>query len=294
MEILQGRKAKYIIESQTGEHGKFGGICIGTVEGTGQKVSIKILKRYSWQLPEVLSRLQQIDYKHIAKVLEFFVKDRCLYIVREYVEGFDLKSVLDDSRLRRKVGWKNFVVAGISLLNGLEVIHNAGILHRDIKPSNVVVRFSGNGKREDADFNDIVLIDFEQASLYPDVSEEKAPFAMLYSPPEMLMGFNSLVCPSSDLFSVGIMLFQLISGESPYPESNPEYIMNLQLTYPIKKTLWMKDRIFQVISRATHKQAFRVSPSRMSNAEKEKYLSMGIDGRYQTAGEMREEMQSCL
>lgn len=294
METLQGRNARYIIESQTGENGKFGGICIGTVESTGQKVSIKILKRYSWQLPEILSRLQHIDCKYIANVIEFFVKDRCLYIVREYVEGFDLKHVLEDRRLRRKIGWKKIVTSGISLLNGLEVLHNAGILHRDIKPSNVVVRFSGTGKPEDADFSDIVLIDYEQASLFPDVSEEKSPFAMLYSPPEMVMGFNSLVCPASDLFSVGILLFQLISGESPYPESNPEFIMNLQLTYPIKKSLWMKDSIFHVISRATHKQGFRVSPSRMSNAEKEKYLVMGIEGRYQSAGEMREEMLQCL
>ncbi|MCF0207728.1 MAG: serine/threonine protein kinase [Bacteroidales bacterium] len=294
METISGRKHNYILEGRLGEKGKFGGIHIALVEGSGQKVTIKILEKYSWQLVNVLDRLQHIENKHIAKIFEFFVSDEKLYIVRECVDGIDLKFLLDNRKYWRKIKWKRFVEASISLLSALEVVHGLGIVHRDIKPSNIIIR-SGQGDDYDKlDFSDIVLIDFEQACLCPNVSEEKSPFAMLYSPPEMILGYNNLVCPASDIFSVGIMLFQLISGENPYPESNPEFIMNLQLTYPLKKSLWMKDSVFEVISKATHKQAFRRPPSRLEHSEIEDTLLLGISERYESASEMKKCLENIL
>ncbi len=294
MQTLVGGKYTYQIDGRIGEQGKFGGIYLGTTSDKSLKVSVKAITNYNPQLPEILSRLQKVENQYIASVIEWFVKDECLYIVREYIDGFDLKTAFANKRLMRKIGWKKIVLAGISVLKGLSEAHKSGIVHRDIKPSNVVVRFCGTEKYETADFSNVALIDFEQASLFPDVSGEKTPFALIYSPPEMLLNFNNLVCPASDLFSVGILLFQLISGGSPYPETNPEFLMNLQLTYPIKKSFWMKDSVYKVISKATHKQSFRMPPSRMTRDEIEQTLISGINGRYSSADEMITELEKIL
>ena len=278
--------SKYQILSQQGGKGKYGGIYIG-LSPEGMKVSIKCVTHHSPILEVLMRKLMSVDNRHIARVVDLFTEaDGCLYIVREYVEGIDMKSLLTNKSIYRKVDEKCFIKMGLSVLDALEEIHALGIIHRDIKPSNIVLRCKEGQKPEYADFGDVVLIDFEQCSAYPDVSGVKSSFALIYSPPEMLLKYNSLVGPSADLYSLSITLFHLIMGKTPYTDCNPEILVNLMLTYPMKQPPRMADDLFFILSKAASKEPFRLPPRRLSPVEIEQTLRKGIESRYESAQQM--------
>lgn len=287
MDTLRGQHDTYILTGQQGGKGKFGGVWTGHSQQTGQKVTVKCIEQYGSALPELMRRLMGVEHKAVAKTLDTFVgTDGCLYVVREYIEGTDLKKIFTDKRTYRKVDEMRFVEAGRTVLSALQAVHSVGIVHRDVKPSNIVVRHAEDASVLDADFSDVVLIDFEQASAYPDTSGVRSSFALVYSPPEMLLKYNSLVGPQADLFALSVTLFQLIMGKAPYSDCNPEILINLQLTYPMKQPARMADDLYAVLSRAAYKKPFGVPPRRMPQAEIERTLREGVEGRYPTAAEM--------
>lgn len=280
----------YQILSQQGGKGKFGGIYIA-LSPEGRKVSIKCVTKYSPLLESLMRKLMTVDNQHVAKVIDLFTQDGCLYIVREYVEGIDMKSIFTKKSIYRKIDEKQFLRMGLSVLDALEEIHALGIVHRDIKPSNIVLRCAEGEKPENADFSNVVLIDFEQCSAYPDMSGVKSSFALIYSPPEMLLKYNALVTPSADLYSLSITLFHLIMGKTPYTDCNPEILVNLMLTYPMKQPSRMDDGLYNILSRAAYKESFRLPPRRLSPTEVEQTLRRGVEGRYQTAAQMRYDLE---
>lgn len=291
MNLLKGHNANFIITKQLGRKGKFGGVWRGETEDGSQQVSIKCMPKYHPNLPQLLSQLSSIDNPYLAPILDSFVaSDGCLYVVRPFFEGTDLKTIFTDKSIYRKVDEMKFVQAGCSILRGLSYLHSLGIVHRDIKPSNIVVEHAQDVAPQDTDFSHLRIIDFEQCGAYPDNSGVRAPFALIYSPPEALLKYNHLIGPSSDLFALGITLFQLIMGKAPYADCNPEVLINLQLTYPMKQPARMDDLLYSALSKAAYKQPFRLPPRKMTPAAIEQTLIDGVNGRYQTADDMLNDL----
>lgn len=292
METITGHNGSYILTGRQGGKGKFGGIWTGTTADGSTPISVKCIERYGQALPELMQRLANVHHANVAPVLDTWVgDDGCLYIVRQYVEGTDLKTVFTTKSIYRKVDELKFVHAGLAVLRALEAVHASGIIHRDIKPANIIIPHKPDEDVLLQDFSRAVLIDFEQCSAYPDTSDVRSSFALVYSPPEMLLKRNRLVCPASDLFALSISLFQLIMGKAPYTDCNPEILVNLQLTYPMKQPARMDDTLFAVLSRAAHKATFPRPPRQLSPDVVEDILRQGIAGRYQSAAEMLQDLQ---
>ena len=269
-----------------GRASKFGGIMTGRTE-SGERVSIKRLERYAASLPEMLDRLRGLERRDVARVEESFVgEDGCLYIVREFVEGTDLKTIFADKSVYGKIDERAYVKMGCGVLRALEAVHGLGIVHRDIKPSNIVIRHAAGADLTNVDYDDVALIDFEQGMTLPATGDARTAFALIYSPPEMVLKHNDLTGPTVDLFALAITIYHLVMGKTPYTDCNPEVLINLQLTYPMKKPGRMTDELYDVLSKAANKEAFRLPPRRLSYEEIHETLSRGIAGRYQTAGEM--------
>ena len=287
MDTLRGHKGDYVLTGKQGGKGKFGGIWTGTTADGLTPVSVKCIEKYGQMLPSLMEKLSTVNHPNVAKTLDTWIgPDGCLYIVREYVNGTDLKTVFTSKDIYRKVDEKKFIDAGIAVLKALEAVHAAGIIHRDIKPSNIVIPHNASDNVAQQDFSKAILIDFEQCSAYPDTSNVRSSFALVFSPPEMLLKRNRLVCPASDLFALSISLFQLIMGKAPYTDCNPEILVNLQLTYPMKQPARMDDQLFAVLSKAAHKATFPRPPRQLSPDVIEQILREGIAGRYQTASDM--------
>ncbi len=291
MQTLDGTQGSYVLSNKLGGKGKYGGVWTGTRTSDNVPVTVKRLEKYSSTLPEIMRRLSQLDHPNIAKVLDAFVApDGCLYIVRQYIQGTDLKHVLTQKNIYRKVDEQCFVEAAKAVLRGLQAVHELGVIHRDIKPSNVVIRHNEGENPHEADFTTATLIDFEQAMLYPNPGNPSSSFALIYSPPEMLLKHNHLIAPASDLFALGTTLYHLVMGKTPYSDCNPEILVNLQLTYPMKQPARMDDKLLSVLAKAAYKEPFRLPPRRLTAEEVEQTLQLGIAKRYQTAAEMLGEL----
>ena len=80
-------------------------------------------------------------------------------------------------------------------------------------------------------------------------------------------------------------------GKAPYTDCNPEVLINLQLTYPMKQPARMDDALFAVLSKAAYKQRFPLPPRRMTPAAIEQTLRQGVEGRYASAAEMLDDLR---
>ncbi|NJL28911.1 MAG: protein kinase [Thermoanaerobaculia bacterium] len=150
---------------------------------------------------------------------------RVPYLVMEFVEGEDLRSRLAKQRL--PLG--EVVDLGIQIAQGLAAAHKAGIVHRDLKPANVMLSPEGRPK----------LLDFGLAKMVGNgdshVSEvrEEGPLTregmivgtVPYMAPEQLQGARADA--RSDLFSLGVVLYEMIAGEPPYPTRLAEFFRAL-------------------------------------------------------------------
>lgn len=288
---IKGHASAYVLDGTMGRGSKFGGVMTGT-DADSRQVTVKALERYWDGLSGLLGRLSAIERRDIARVIETFVgEDGRLYVVREKVEGTDLKTIFADKKIYGKIDEDQFVKMGCSVLKALEAIHGAGIIHRDIKPSNIVLRHEKGADITKADFGDIALIDFEQSQPFPATGTPRTQFALIYSPPEMLLKHNELTGPSSDLFALSTTIYHLVMGKTPYTDCNPEVLINLQLTYPMKKPGRMTEELFDVLSRAAYKASFRLPPRKLTPEEVTATLRKGIEGRYQSANEMLQDLE---
>ena len=162
---------------------------------------------FEWGLERFLYEAQTLarfDHRHIVKVHRYFEAHGTAYIAMDYVEGETLSAYLE-----RKGTLSEAELEGIlyPLLDGLAVVHGAGILHRDIKPANIMIR---------AEDDSPVLIDFGAAR---QAIGERTHSLMLiltpgYAPIEQYPG-GSAQGPWTDLYALGAVCYRALTGQMP-------------------------------------------------------------------------------
>ena len=197
--------------------GQFGTVyvCEGEVPGVGfRRVAIKQLRVWSMGGFETLVReyelLAMVRHRSLCRVYEFL--DREMAVVMEYVEGVNLRTVLDALAARHEVMWADAALAiGIELADCLVQSWATpgpngalALVHRDIKPENIMLTPKGEVK----------LLDFGLAAIDEPV-DSGVQGTPLYMAPEQALGER--VDHRSDLFSLGLVVFELILGEPTYP-----------------------------------------------------------------------------
>jgi len=197
----------------------------GTDLRTGQPVAIKIPHPEMESDPVYFERFQReeeigkkLDHPGVMKVYEDGDRsDR--YMVMEWVEGRLLRQILTE---RGKLPPERAVKIALGICNALDYIHSHGVVHRDLKPENIMV---------DAEDN-IKIIDFGIAGAE---GVRRLTFAKLtetmgtpdYISPEQVNGKRGDA--RSDLYAVGVMLYEMLTGKAPFSGSNAFLIMNDRL-----------------------------------------------------------------
>ena len=270
--------------------GKFGNVWLGTCIETKNKV---IIKEYSKIHSDLAIKLGEI--KHPAlQTGELAFLDDTVYIVRNFVPGSNLKDLLNEKKIWKKLSCDFWIKGFIHLLDGLKTLHENGIIHRDIKTSNIIIGHNSEQISEWSPEN-LKLIDFEQSLLLSakDV-EQRTPFALGYAPPEQLLNRNRLTGPWSDLFSLGVTLYEALCNDKAFHFFDPEMLLHIQLNTPIVNNGRVDEKLFEIILKATQKEAFRLPPSRLTMEKIDECIQKGIEKRYKSATEMSDDLKKWL
>ena len=259
--------------------GKFNSVYKGICLETQESVIIKKLNENlnNTKSIEQFKRefLFNINHPNIIQTIAYVEYLNNHYIIREFADGVDLKSLSQ----HKKFKLAEVVHYSLNILDALLALHEKGIIHCDIRPANIIV----NEKT-----NDAKLIDLGLAKKKNDL--EKSPFALIYSPPEQLLKIPKLINETSDLYSLGIVMYEWITGKIPFHHSNPEFMMNLQLTQSLERNKKIPDVLFKVIQKATTKYAFKLPPKYFNEDELVKHLSEAQQQRFQNAREMKDAL----
>jgi serine/threonine protein kinase len=100
--------------------------------------------------------------------------------------------------------------------------------------------------------------------------------------------------PRSDLYSLAITVYELIAGKPPFLHSNPELLMNLQISYPLPESRAIPHPVYEILKKAAAKHRFPLPPSRYSSDEIDNMLEEGKQKRYSSATEMKDAIQKIL
>lgn len=150
-----------------------------------------------------------LNHPHILTVHDVGELAGRQYLVTELVDGGTLADWAESTHGRRD--WRRIVELMIGVGDGLATAHASGILHRDVKPANVLVSKSGHAKL--ADFGLAKAVDADARSSH--TAAGVAIGTVAYMSPEQAAG--GLLDAGSDVFSFGVVLYELLAGHSPFP-----------------------------------------------------------------------------
>ena len=246
-------------------------------------VAIKVLRPELATMPPVVERFHrearsvaQLDHPNIVRVIDFGKSNSgSLFLVMDLIEGVSLADQIE------REGWlvpTSAVRLVISILTGLEHAHGRGVIHRDLKPDNIMIVGVENGTTE------VKILDFGIAKL-GDVEIGSRPITeagMVFGTPRYMSPEQAAGEPvdhRSDLFAVGIILYQLLSGQLPFDGETTVQILRRVLTQPAPRL-----RVNGLPNATSEALADVVDQALAKNPE----------DRFPSARTMREALQACF
>jgi serine/threonine protein kinase len=203
---------------------------------SGKQVAIKVPHPEMESDPVMFDRFQReedigtrMDHPGVMKVLPNPDRSQ-VYIVMEWVPGRLLRLILND---QKKLPVARAVHITIAILDALEYIHQHGVAHRDLKPENIMVEEANEPGTEGPSGEDIIhLIDFGIAA---NAGSRRLTFANFsqsmgtpdYISPEQVRGKRGDA--RSDIYALGVMLYEMLTGRVPFTGPNPFAVMNDRL-----------------------------------------------------------------
>jgi serine/threonine-protein kinase len=185
-----------------------------------EPVALKVLTDYLTSDPSAVERFKRearaakrLSHPNIVRIHDMFEIGNKKLLSMEYIDGKDLKKILLE---RRTLPTKEIVSIVRSVCDALAYAHKQGIVHRDIKPANIMITQDGQVK-----VTDFGIAKFLLATADSTRSGSQILGTPLYMSPEQIRGDR--VDERSDIYSLGAMLYEMISGRPPFWEGNIEY-----------------------------------------------------------------------
>jgi serine/threonine-protein kinase len=259
MFLLGQTVGKYQILSNLGSGG-FGTVFLARDTWIDKKVAIKVPHRQSGDFDDLLQEprlLAALDHQNIVGIVTAEKLDGVFFIVMEYVKGESLEAVLDREK---SLDVPRAVAYTLQILKGVEHAHQNQVLHRDLRPANVLISESGVVKV--ADFGTSRFLEKSHAT------------TVIGSPPYMAPEqFQGRAVLASDVYSVGVILYQMLTGTLPYFSPNPAQIERMvaqgRCTPPKLRNTHIPREISDIVMKA---------------------LAPDVGERYQRASELSEDL----
>ena len=218
-----------------------------------------------------------LHHPNIVEIYDFgLTQNEQIYIATEKIHGISLHDLF-----KAKLSIKTTFDIITQLLDALNYTHAKGLIHCDIKAENVLVFLKNN--RFIAKITDFGLVCLPSV-MDSQIETEIRQGTPAYMAPEQILNQSSLIGPQTDIYAVGVLLYEMLSGHLPYACPKPSDTMQAHLNQPIPKIEWMphyeslapniKDQISKIVSTALAKKTWQRF---MSAAEfKQELLSISL------------------
>ena len=186
--------------------GSFGTVIKSLDLKTNKQVAVKIISKLNDaqeainQLKKEVSVLKKTNHNNIVKLYDFYETSSEIYIIMEYIKGGTLKTYMKKNKENLNENTTKKII--FYLLNAINYLHKLKIIHSDIKPENIMFE-------NEEDISTLKLIDFGLSSFNNKENEYCGTF--LYMAPEILFNNKKLLTNEIDIWSVGIIMYQLLN-----------------------------------------------------------------------------------
>ncbi len=244
-------KGKYKIYDELGAGG-FATVYLGRNMDTNEIVAIKVLSQQYTREPRYVERFrrearlaERLRHPNIVRVLDHGVEDGLHFLVMEFVEGLTLNEVI---ARKGRLSVEEAISYTEQICAGLQAACQAGVVHRDIKPANLMITPGGRVK----------IMDFGIARMESQAGLTQSGMFMgtpRYISPEMARGAETDI--RSDLYAVGLVLYEMLTGRPAFDAENSWAVLRLQLESdppPISQMrpdvpLWLEAIVFRAIAK---------------------------------------------
>lgn len=229
--LIDGR---YRLDSLLG-YGGTGGVFRGTHIGLNKPVAVKILHEELRLNPEVRRRFERealaasrLSHPGCIDVVDVGEEEELSYLVMAFVEGIELRDMMGSNLSLHSV-----LSITQQILAALEHAHSHGVIHRDVKPENIMVTTNHRGQLQ------VKLLDFGLAKVTLPSDQQRLTAAgqvfgtPQYMSPEQARGTD--VGPLSDLYSTGLILYEMLCDSPVYDSDDPVELVRLQMTGPVPR-----------------------------------------------------------
>lgn len=250
---LIGRKVGSAIVREEIARGGMGAVFLGFQESLNRQVAVKVLLPSMIGDAAIIERFQreakataQLKSPHIVQIFDFGkLTGNVFYIIMEYLPGETVEHFLDR---RGRFPLEKAVSVISQVAKGLTAAHDAQLIHRDIKPSNLIMNNAGH----------VTITDF--GLVRPQKKVQQTQVGMIVGTPQYLAPEQASSIPMdlrADIYSLGIVFYQLLSGQLPFMSNTPMELlmkhMNEPMPDPRQILPEIPDRIVEIIQRMTAK-----------------------------------------
>ncbi|HEX2620638.1 MAG TPA: protein kinase [Phototrophicaceae bacterium] len=219
----------YLIEQLLG-HGGMARVYRAIEENLSRFVAIKIIDPHAVNYDEYRERFKlearaiaRLNHANIVNIYRFGEVDHMYYMAMDYIDGSDLKWVLDEyHRNNEQMPYESIFRVIDQIARALDYSHRQGVIHRDIKPSNIMLNSRGEA----------ILADFGLALVTSEGTQGLTFGSPHYIAPEQAVSSGGVV-PQSDLYSLGVALYEMLSGHLPFYKGEPLQIAMSHLSDPV-------------------------------------------------------------
>lgn len=239
------------------DEGGMGSIYLGVHKFLQREVAIKDLNPLLRKNPDIVERfrnealiLSQLQHPNIVTLFDYYESESNYYIIMEYVKGETLAEYIETTT--GPIPEKRTISIFLKILDAVGYAHQKNILHRDIKPSNFIIN----------EQNDIKILDFGIAKSIDGTGKNLTKTGLkvgttMFMSPQQVKG--QVLDRRSDIYSLGVTLFQMVTGQLPYDDTNSEYdlynlIVNEAFPNPKEFYVGVSPQMCKVIKKATEKR----------------------------------------
>ena len=259
-------------------------------------VAVKVLHSHLAEDAEFLERfkreakgLGRLRHPRIVSVIDFDMAGGWYYMVMDFIEGETLEAVLDR---RGRLPLAEALALTAQLAGALEYAHQHGRIHRDIKPGNVMFADDAQTHPVITDFGLTRLLDNATMTLSGTIAGTPA-----YMSPEAAQGQKTDA--RSDIYSLGVMLYEMVTGQRPYLGETPLSVIMKLVIEPLPPALSVNPDLPPVIDEILSKAMAKLPEDRYQTAAEMQQVVEGVmghgaqvaSGKFQVSGEADESTQ---